>query len=400
MRKKLLAILLVLGLVITCMPMVALAVNSGLSVDKNTFKQGETFTVTINLPQEAINKNLESAGFTMNFDKNELEVTKVGRGFNEGTNVSSTVKDANNNGKIELGTAMPLGGEEEYFRVDTTEAYYFVSFTVKGNSGNTEIKLTGIEIKDITDESNVITISDFESVPDLIQSVTLQLTGADGVEKLKEDAHIKGNVLDVAEEYNVVILYNDDAVYTYIPEEAEDSDINKTYQNAEKGVTLSPTDKDTVRGKWCGYGGGVGFDGNQNRITIINGMDVEGTVTAVAAKDAGIGGKDFSISLTTSGEVDGSANYDILREACLTGRTEEQFNTAFNQCGALYNNAKFGEKVMPTEGIKLEASNHQGKTIKCANMYYSVTGNPGTGMANWGGTVNTTLGTITITVKA
>lgn len=396
MRKKLLAILLALGLVITCMPMVALAASSGLSADKTEVKQGETVRITVTLPPAAVDQTLEGAQLELNFDKDILEVTAIDdEGFVGGESGHTDVSDANTEGEIVF--SKQLSGKNKF--TTSNSSHFYAEFTALKNTGSTVIKLVE-NTTVIYNEADGIDINDANLPAEFVKSVTLQLTGADGGKTLTRDAHIKGNVLDVTEEYNVVIIYNDDAVYTYIPNDAKDSDINKTYQNAENGVALSPTDKDTVRGKWCGYGDGVdnvGFDGNKNRITIINGMDVAGTVTATAAKDAGIEGKGFSISLTTSGEVDGSANYDILRKACITGSTEEQLNAAFDQCGS---SDKFGTGTISTGGFSLGAINTQGNEIKYANLYYSLTGDPGAGMANWGGTVNTTLGTITITVKS
>lgn len=398
MKKKFLAILLALGLVITCMPMVALAEGSGLSVDKTEVKKGETVRLTVTLPPAAVGKTLSGAEFGLVFDKAALEMTAIGdEGFTGGDSGHTQVSTANAKGEFKLSKQETNSGEP--FTTSASSRFY-ADFTALKDTGNVVIKLSDLGETVIYNSDNSIDINDASLPPEFVKSVTLQLTGADGGKTLTKDAHIKGNVLDVAEEYNVVIIYNDDAVYTYIPNDAKDSDINKTYQNAENGVTLSPTDKETVRGKWCGYGDGVdnvGFDGNKNRITIINGMDVAGTVTATAAKDAGIKGETFSINLTTSDEVDGSANYAILRDACITGSTEEQLNAAFNQCGS---SDKFGTRTISTGGFSLGAINTQGNTIKYANIYYSLTGNPGTGMANWGGTVNTTLGTITITVQA
>ena len=395
MKKKLLAVLLALGLVITCMPMVVLAASPGISVDKTEVKKGETVKLTATLPDEVINKTLEGLEYQVKFNKNALKVTNiVSKDFTGAEYGNTTVGDANT--KAEFKWSVMEKNASSGFQVTDSSTLY-AEFEALEDSGSAIIELIYVEIYDA---DNTIDITLSTESYEFTKSVTLQLTGADGGKTLTKDAHIKGNVLDVAEEYNVVIIYNDDAVYTYIPNDAKDSDINKTYQNAENGVTLSPTDKETVRGKWCGYGDGVdnvGFDGNKNRITIINGMDVAGTVTATAAKDAGIKGETFSINLTTSDEVDGSANYAILRDACITGSTEEQLNAAFNQCGS---SDKFGKRTISTGGFSLGAINTQGNTIKYANIYYSLTGNPGTGMANWGGTVNTTLGTITITVQA
>ena len=398
MKKKFLAILLALGLVITCMPMGALAANSGLSVDKTKVKKGETVRLTLTLPASVLNLNLNSIDFKATFDQEALQVTSVSYEHFSGEekNVLTPVQ-ANAKGYVQWGFSAADGN---FFTV-SEGANLYAEFESLKDSGSVDIALSSNPVNICSADETSINWQSLDDLPaDFVKSVTLQLTGAGGVEKLTRDAHIKGNVLDVTEEYNVVIIYNDDAVYTYIPNDAKDSDINKTYQNAENGVALSPTDKDTVRGKWCGYGDGVdnvGFDGNKNRITIINGMDVAGTVTATAAKDAGIKGETFSINLTTSDEVDGSANYAILRDACITGSTEEQLNAAFNQCGS---SDKFGTRTISTGGFSLGAINTQGNTIKYANIYYSLTGNPGTGMANWGGTVNTTLGTITITVQA
>lgn len=398
MKKKLLAILLMLSLVITCMPMVALAADDGgFSVENATYnsesgkyeveydeENPKIFNITFTAPNSGVNAediemnyayagNVETAG--------ALQASEILQGAT--TNITNIGEVTLN--KTWSGTSVTVNNS----------LYYTVPFKFKADAKAGDVATFTAKKAEYTGE-DLNTTGLFQTMPE----IKVQLKGTDGVEKLTKEAHIKGNVLDVTEEYNVVIIYNDDAVYTYIPSDAKDSDINKTYQNAENGVTLSPTDKETVRGKWCGYGDGVdnvGFDGNKNRITIINGMDVAGTVTATAAKDAGIKGETFSINLTTSDEVDGSANYAILRDACITGSTEEQLNAAFNQCGS---SDKFGTRTISTGGFSLGAINTQGNTIKYANIYYSLTGNPGTGMANWGGTVNTTLGTITITVQA
>lgn len=382
MKKKFLAILLALGLVITCMPMVALAEGSGLSVDKTEVKKGETVRVTLTLPSEIIG-NLGVLEFKLIFNNTVLKVTKIGANNIDPSLAGNTsVSTANQNGWLKWSYT---GDDENGFEVDNNVNLY-ADFEVLSEIENTDFEISECAIEKIDTSAGPSTNINLAMLPSTFnKSVTLQLKGTDGGKTLTKDAHIKGNVLDVAEEYNVVIIYNDDAVYTYIPNDAKDSDINKTYQNAENGVTLSPTDKETVRGKWCGYGDGVdnvGFDGNKNRITIINGMDVAGTVTATAAKDAGIKGETFSINLTTSDEVDGSANYAILRDACITGSTEEQLNAAFNQCGS---SDKFGKRTISTGGFSLGAINTQGNTIKYANIYYSLTGDPGTGMANWGG---------------
>ena len=398
MKKKFLAILLALGLVITCMPMVALAEGSGLSVDKTEVKKGETVRLTVTLPPAAVGKTLSGAEFGLVFDKAALEMTAIGdEGFTGGDSGHTQVSTANAKGEFKLSKQETNNGEQ--FTTSASSRFY-ADFTALKDTGNVVIKLSDNR-ETVIYSNEGIDIDDASLPAEFVKSVTLQLTGADGGKTLTKDAHIKGNVLDVTEEYNVVILYNDDAVYTYIPGDAKDSDIKETYQNAESSVTATNPTKGDIKGKWCGYGGDAntnkGFDGNQNRITIINGMDVAGTVTATAAKDTGIKGETFSINLTTFGEVDGSANYDILRKACITGSTEEQLNAAFDQCGS---SDKFGTGTISTGGFSLGAINTQDSKIKYANIYYDLTGDPGTGMAKYGGTGNTTLGTITITVKA
>lgn len=391
MKKKLLAILLALGLVITCMPMVALAEGPGLSVDKTEVKKGEIVTATITFSSALFNIDFSTVTLQVDFDKDLLELAEEASG--EGTKGDFSCTDmtgANTNGYVKFAMTTNNGGK---FRIDNSTKYT-AKFKAK-SSGTAIIKINENATEISEDDENYIDLPD-----DFVKSVTLQLTGADGGEALTKDAHIKGNVLNVAEEYNVVILYNDDAVYTYIPGDAKESDIKETYQNPESSVTATNPTKGDIKGKWCGYGDAStnkGFDGNQNRITIINGMDVAGTVTATAAKDTGIKGETFSINLTTFGEADGSENYAILRDACITGSTEEQLNAAFDQCGS---SDKFGTGTISTGGFSLGAINTQDSKIKYANIYYDLTGDPGTGMAKYGGTGNTTLGTITITVKA
>lgn len=396
MKKKLLAVLLALGLVITCMPMVVLAASPGISVDKTEVKKGETVKLTATLPDEVINKTLEGLEYQVKFNKNALKVTNiVSKDFTGAEYGNTTVGDANT--KAEFKWSVMEKNASSGFQVTDSSTLY-AEFEALEDSGSAIIELIYVEIYDA---DNTIDITLSTESYEFTKSVTLQLTGADVGKTTTKSADITGNVLDVAEEYNVVILYNDDAVYTYIPGDAKDSDINKTYQNPESSVTATNPTKGDIKGKWCGYGGDAntnkGFDGNQNRITIINGMDVAGTVTATAAKDTGIKGETFSINLTTFGEADGSENYAILRGACISGNETEE---AFNKCGALANNAKFGTGTISTGGFSLGAINTQDSKIKYANIYYDLTGDPGTGMAKYGGTGNTTLGTITITVKA
>lgn len=390
MKKKLLAILLALGLVITCMPMVALAEGPGLSVDKTEVKKGEIVTATITFSSALFNIDFSTVTLQVDFDKDLLELAEEASGEGTKGDFSCTnMTGANANGYVRFAMTTNNG---EKFKIDNSTKYT-AKFKAK-SSGTAIIKINENATEISKDDENYIDLPD-----DFVKSVTLQLTGADGGKTLTKDAHIKGNVLDVAEEYNVVILYKDDAVYTYIPNGA---DVKEAYQNPESSVTAENPTAGDIGGKWCGYGGGVGFDGNQNRITIINGMDVTGTVTATAAKETGLNDT-FSINLKTLGAADGSANYDILRKACITGSTGEPLNAAFNQCGALANNAKFGTKVIPTEGIELGAINTQGNEIKYANIYYDLTGAPGTGVTKYvsgGGAASTKLGTITITVKA
>lgn len=397
MKKKLLAILLMLSLVITCMPMVALAADDGgFSVENATYnsesgkyeveydeENPKIFNITFTAPNSGVKAediemnyayagNVETAG--------ALQAPEI---------LQSATTNITNIGEVNLnktwsGTSVTVNNS----------LYYTVPFKFKADAKAGDVATFTAKKAEYTGE-DLNTTGLFQTMPE----IKVQLKGTDGVEKLTRDAHIKGNVLDVTEEYNVVILYNDDAVYTYIPNGA---DVKEAYQNPESSVTAeNPTAGDII-GKWCGYGGGVGFDGNQNRITIINGMDVAGTVTATAAKETGLNDT-FSINLKTLGAADGSANYDILRKACITGSTGEPLNAAFNQCGALANNAKFGTKVIPTEGIELGAINTQGNEIKYANIYYDLTGAPGTGVTKYvsgGGAASTKLGTITITVKA
>ena len=367
MKKKLLAILLALGLVITCMPMVALAEGPGLSVDKTEVKKGEIVTATITFSSALFNIDFSTVTLQVDFDKDLLELAEEASGEGTKGDFSCTnMTGANANGYVRFAMTTNNG---EKFKIDNSTKYT-AKFKAK-SSGTAIIKINENATEISKDDENYIDLPD-----DFVKSVTLQLTGADGGKTLTKDAHIKGNVLDVAEEYNVVILYKDDAVYTYIPNGA---DVKEAYQNPESSVTAENPTAGDIGGKWCGYGGGVGFDGNQNRITIINGMDVTGTVTATAAKETGLNDT-FSINLKTLGAADGSANYDILRKACITGSTGEPLNAAFNQCGALANNAKFGTKVIPTEGIELGAINTQGNEIKYANIYYDLTGAPGTGV--------------------
>lgn len=383
MKKKFLAILLALGLVITCMPMVALAEGSGLSVDKTEVKKGETVRLTVTLPPAAVGKTLSGAEFGLVFDKTALEMTAIGdEGFTGGDSGHTQVSTANAKGEFKLSKQETNNGEQ--FTTSASSRFY-ADFTALKDTGNVVIKLSDNSETVIYNSDNSIDINDASLPTEFVKSVTLQLTGADGGKTLTKDAHIKGNVLDVAEEYNVVIIYNDDAVYTYIPNDAKDSDINKTYQNAENGVTLSPTDKETVRGKWCGYGDGVdnvGFDGNKNRITIINGMDVAGTVTATAAKDAGIKGETFSINLTTSDEVDGSANYAILRDACKENSSVD-VGSVFDLCKAT-DGTRFGTNdISTTESIQINGINTASGKINYVNLYYSLTGDPGEGVAKY-----------------
>lgn len=390
MKKKLLAILLALGLVITCMPMVALAEGPGLSVDKTEVKKGEIVTATITFSSALFNIDFSTVTLQVDFDKDLLELAEEASGEGTKGDFSCTnMTGANANGYVRFAMTTNNG---EKFKIDNSTKYT-AKFKAK-SSGTAIIKINEGATEISEDDVNYIDLPD-----DFVKSVTLQLTGAGGGEALTKSADITGNVLDVAEEYNVVILYKDDAVYTYIPNGA---DVKEAYQNPESSVTAENPTAGDIGGKWCGYGGGVGFDGNQNRITIINGMDVTGTVTATAAKETGLNDT-FSINLKTLGAADGSANYDILRKACITGSTGEPLNAAFNQCGALANNAKFGTKVIPTEGIELGAINTQGNEIKYANIYYDLTGAPGTGVTKYvsgGGAASTKLGTITITVKA
>lgn len=370
MKKKLLAILLALGLVITCMPMVALAEGPGLSVDKTEVKKGEIVTATITFSSALFNIDFSTVTLQVDFDKDLLELAEEASGEGTKGDFSCTnMTGANANGYVRFAMTTNNG---EKFKIDNSTKYT-AKFKAK-SSGTAIIKINENATEISKDDENYIDLPD-----DFVKSVTLQLTGADGGKTLTKDAHIKGNVLDVAEEYNVVILYKDDAVYTYIPNGA---DVKEAYQNPESSVTAENPTAGDIGGKWCGYGGGVGFDGNQNRITIINGMDVTGTVTATAAKETGLNDT-FSINLKTLGAADGSANYDILRKACITGSTGEPLNAAFNQCGALANNAKFGTKVIPTEGIELGAINTQGNEIKYANIYYDLTGAPGTGVTKY-----------------
>lgn len=390
MKKKLLAILLALGLVITCMPMVALAEGPGLSVDKTEVKKGEIVTATITFSSALFNIDFSTVTLQVDFDKDLLELAEEASGEGTKGDFSCTnMTGANANGYVRFAMTTNNG---EKFKIDNSTKYT-AKFKAK-SSGTAIIKINEGATEISEDDVNYIDLPD-----DFVKSVTLQLTGAGGGEALTKSADITGNVLDVAEEYNVVILYKDDAVYTYIPNGA---DVKEAYQNPESSVTAENPTAGDIGGKWCGYGGGVGFDGNQNRITIINGMDVTGTVTVTAAKETGLNDT-FSINLKTLGAADGSANYDILRKACITGSTGEPLNAAFNQCGALANNAKFGTKVIPTEGIELGAINTQGNEIKYANIYYDLTGAPGTGVTKYvsgGGAASTKLGTITITVKA
>lgn len=158
-----------------------------------------------------------------------------------------------------------------------------------------------------------------------------------------------------------------------------------------------------IKGKWCGYGDAStnkGFDGNQNRITIINGMNATGTITADTVKDAGIKGENFSIAVKATDQVSvNGENYATLRDACKENSSVD-VGSVFDLCKAT-DGTRFGTNdISTTESIQINGINTASGEINYVNLYYSLTGNPGTGMANWGGTVNTTLGTITITVQA
>ncbi len=141
------------------------------------------------------------------------------------------------------------------------------------------------------------------------------------------------------------------------------------------------TDNDNVYGD---ASTNKGFDGNQNRITIINGMNATGTITADTVKDAGIKGENFSIAVKATDQVSvNGENYATLRDACKENSSVD-VGSVFDLCKAT-DGTRFGTNdISTTESIQINGINTASGKINYVNLYYSLTGDPGTGMANWG----------------
>lgn len=415
MSKKVLAFLLTLCLVISCVQTLAFATVPGpKTIGENVLEVRECgngyYRVILTMKKEYTEGSADALqmGFTFDKDFFTVESTEFKNAptlANESAAITSVSK-ANDDGKIIAcvttdGTNVNLAGDIQLIvnmklKDNITGITTAASFTVSDYQLDEYNADNGASVPVVGLNNDKVSKTKLDTVNTTYGTVTTA-----EIAMGKETAEIKGNVLNTIEEYDVIIIYDDNAVYTYIPEDAEVN--GDDCQNPEQKY-----DTDSIiKGKWCGYGDAStnkGFDGNQNRITIINGMNATGTITADTVKDAGIKGENFSIAVKATDQVSvNGENYATLRDACKENSSVD-VGSVFNLCKAT-DGTRFGTNdISTTESIQINGINTASGKINYVNLYYSLTGDPGEGVAKYvsggGNTASTKLGTITITVKA
>lgn len=404
MSKKVLAFLLTLCLAIGCVPIWAFAANT---IGENVLtvkKKGDgEYQAILTMDKDYTNGKASALQMSFTFDKDVLSVTgsslKIGDTECSGTGINITDDGkANEKGEIIAAISTKCTPESE---VDITgDIQLIVNMKLKAGKsvGNIakDFKVSYYELHETAGGDQVLVVGTTTNAeqPNKYE-LNIEANGKVAVQDIinAEGSYvINGNVLSTTTPgmYDIAILYVNEAVYTYIPEDAQDDDINGIYQNPESSVTAeNPTAKD-IKGKWCGYGGAGGFDGNQNRITIINGTTVASKITATAEKNSEIEMSDsFKIDVKSIAQAQG--NYEILSKAC--NPNGGGLDEAFDACKVA--GKKFGDAGSADIAIAARTNS----SISYVNLYYNLTGNPGKDVAKYGGE-KTPLGTITITVKA
>lgn len=402
MSKKVLAFLLTLCLAIGCVPILAFAANT---IGENVLtvkKKGDgEYQAILTMKKDYTNGKASALQMGFIFDKDVLSVTgsslKIGDTECSGTGINITDDGkANEKGEIIAAISTKCTPESE---VDITgDIQLIVNMKLKAGKSVGNIaegfKVNYYELHETVGGNQVLVVGIAGNNPSKY-ALDVGTNGTVAVQDIinAEGSYvINGNVLSTTTPgmYDIAILYVNEAVYTYIPEDAQDDDINGIYQNPESSVTAeNPTAKD-IKGKWCGYGGAGGFDGNQNRITIINGTTVASKITATAEKNSEIEMSDsFKIDVKSIAQAQG--NYEILSKAC--NPNGGGLDEAFDACKVA--GKKFGDAGSADIAIAARTNS----SISYVNLYYNLTGNPGKDVAKYGGE-KTPLGTITITVKA
>lgn len=409
MSKKVLAFLLTLCLVISCIQTLAFATEpEPQTISENVLEVKECgngyYRAILTMKKEYTEGSADALQMGFTFDKNfftvestELKnaptlanasaaITSVSSANADGSIIACVTTNGANvglTGDIQLIVNMKL--KDNITDITTADSFTVNDYQLDEYNYDNKVSVTVVGLN-----KNEVSKTKLDT-----ENTTYGTVTAAEIAMGKGTAKIKGNVLNTIDEYNVVIIYNNNAVYTYIPWNAQTEE--GAYRNPEKS---SVTEGD-IKGKWCGYGdasNNKGFDGNQNRITIINGMNATGTITANAVKD--IKGENFSITVEATDQVSvNGKNYDTLREACKINSSVD-VDSVFALCQAT-DGRKFGEKDISTESIQINGIDTASGEINYVNLYYDLTGDPGTvGMAKHGDAENTSLGTITITVKA
>lgn len=414
MSKKVLAFLLTLCLVISCVPTLAFATVPGpKTIGENVLEVRECgngyYRVILTMKKEYTEGSADALQMGFKFDKDffTVESTELKNAptlADESAEITS-VSNANADGEIIAcvttdGTNVNLAGDIQLIvnmklKDNITGITTAASFTVSDYQLDEYNADNGASVPVVGLNNDKVSKTKLDTVNTTYGTVTTA-----EIAMGKETAEIKGNVLNTIEEYDVIIIYDDNAVYTYIPEDAEVN--GDDCQNPEQKY-----DTDSIiKGKWCGYGDAStnkGFDGSQNRITIINGMNATGTITADTVKDAGIESDSFSIAVKATDQVsvDGE-NYATLRDACKINSSVD-VDAVFDLCKAT-DGTRFGKYEVSTKSIQIDGIDTASGEINYVNLYYSLTGDPGKGVAKYvsggGNTASTKLGTITITVKA
>lgn len=398
MSKKVLAFLLTLCLVIGCVPTLTFAVNT---IGKNVLtvkKIGDSgkYQAILTVDKDYTNGKAGSLQIGFTFDEGVFSVTgsslKIGDTECSGTDIRITDGiNADGNGEITaaISTGATSGGDVDI----TGDIQLIVNMELKTGKNVSDIekvfKVSSYELYETVSGKQALVVGTAGNNPSQY-ALDVGTNGTVAVQNIinAEGSHvINGNVLST---YDIAIIYASEVVYTYIPEDAEVSD--SEFRNAEQQYD---TDRN-IKGKWCGYGDGSGFDGNQNRITVINGTTVESKITATAEKDSKMSDS-FEIDVKSIDQAKGD-DYAALSKVCSTSFETSDIEKAFAVCKVA--GKRFGDKG--NADIAIDAKTND--SISYVNLYYNLTGNPGKDVTKYvsggGNAASTKLGTITIKVKA
>jgi hypothetical protein len=151
MKKRILSLVLIVCLITTILiPITAFAAGNGLSTSATNVKQGETFTVTLQIP--SIAEKMATVQFWITFDRTDFQVTSyVPPTVTGGERVYSTESEANAAGKITVSYS-GAGGDNT---VDLSSGYTLTA-TVKAldaaTIGNHTFTLSSCKLEKLADD--------------------------------------------------------------------------------------------------------------------------------------------------------------------------------------------------------------------------------------------------------